>query len=234
MKWLTTPHELYISSEFRGVRQRLMLERVNAEGLLICEHCGKPILKDYECIAHHVNEVTLNNLNDIAITLNPDNIKLVHHHCHNVIHDRFGYSIKRVYLVWGAPCSGKTSFVMQNKGRNDLIIDMDAIWQAITGGSKYDKPDALRTQAFAVRDCLLDSVKTRAGKWATAYYVTTEPRKAARDRLCAKLGAEPLYIPCTRAEALERLASDPERAGFEQQWTEYINKFFESVEVDAL
>lgn len=233
MKWLTTPHELYISSEFRGLREQLMHERVNEEGLLICEHCGKPILRGYECIAHHVIEVTQSNLNDVAITLNPDNIKLVHHHCHNEIHDRFGYAFKRVYLVWGAPCSGKTSFVMQSKGRNDLIIDMDAIWQAITGGSKYDKPDALRTQAFAVRDCLLDSVKTRAGKWATAYYVTTEPRKAARDRLCAKLGAEPLYIPCTREEALERLASDPEREGFEHQWAEYINNFFDNMEEDA-
>ena len=232
MKWLTTPHELYISSEFRSLREQLMHERVNDEGLLICEHCGKPILKGYECIAHHVIEVTLSNLNDPAITLNPANIKLVHHHCHNIIHDRFGYSFKRVYVVWGSPCSGKTSFVMQNKGRNDLIIDMDAIWQAITGGNKYDKPDALRTQAFAVRDCLLDSVKTRAGRWATAYFITTEPRKAARDRLCMKLGAEPLYIPCTRAEALERLARDPERAGFEQQWAEYINNFFDNMEVD--
>lgn len=233
MKWLTTPHELYTSGEFRGLRAQLMAERVNSDGLLICEHCGRPILKDFECIAHHVIEVTLANLNDAAITLNPDNIKLVHHKCHNIIHDRFGYSVKRVYLVWGAPCSGKTSFVMQNKGRNDFIIDMDAIWRAITGGEKYDKPDALRTQAFAVRDSLLDTVKTRAGKWATAYYVTTEPRKAARDRLCAKLGAEPLYIPCTRDEALDRLARDPERAAYVVQWAEYINNFFDNVEVDA-
>ena len=233
MKWLTTPHELYISSEFRRMRAQLMQERVNAEGILICEHCGLPIVRDYECIAHHVKEVTLNNLNDAEITLNPDNIKLVHHHCHNIIHDRFGYSFKRVYVIWGAPCSGKNTFVMQNKGRNDLVIDMDAIWQAITGGSKYDKPDALRTQAFAVRDCLLDTVKTRAGKWATAYYITTEPRRAARDRLCAKLGAEPIYIPCTRAEALDRLARDPERAGYEVQWAEYINSFFDNMEDDT-
>lgn len=230
MRWLTTQHELYVSSEFRGLREQLMHERINAEGLLICEHCGKPIINDYECIAHHVVEVTESNLNDVSITLNPANIKLVHHKCHNIIHKRFGYTCKRVYLVWGAPCSGKTSFVLQSKERNDLIIDMDAIWQAITGGSKYDKPDALRTQAFAVRDCLLDSVKTRAGKWSTAYYVTTEPRRAARDRLCAKLGAEPLYIPCTKAEALERLAKDAERQDVQQQWQDYIEKWFADFE----
>ena len=230
MKWLTTPHELYVSTEFRQLRQQLMLERVNSEGLLICAHCHKPILRDYECIAHHVIEVTVNNLNDIAITLNPDNIQLVHHACHNEIHERFGCYFKRVYLIWGAPCSGKSSFALQNKGRNDLIIDMDLLWQAITGGSKYDKPDALKTQVFALRDCLLDNVKTRAGKWAAAYYVTTEPHRAARDRLCAKLGAEPIYIPCTKEEALERLHKDAEREDVQQEWQGYIEKWFAEYE----
>lgn len=233
MKWLTTPHELYISSEFRQLRQQLMVERVNAEGFVVCEYCGKPIIRGHECIAHHVEEVTLANLNDAAITLNPENIQLVHHACHNAIHDRFGYSYKKVYLVWGAPCSGKSTFVMKNKGRNDLIIDIDLLWQAITGGVKYDKPDALKTQAFQLRDCLIDSVKTRAGKWATAYYITTEPRKAARDRLCAKLGAEPIHIPCTRAEALDRLAKDEQRKEYVQQWAGYINKFFDEMEADG-
>lgn len=232
MKWLTTPHELYISREFRQLREQLMLERVDAEGNIVCAHCGKPIVNGFECIAHHIIEVTAANLNDISITLNPDNIALVHHKCHNIIHDRFGYCFKRVYLVWGAPCSGKSSFAMQNKGRNDLVVDIDLLWQAITGGSKYDKPDALKTQAFMLRDCLLDSIKTRAGKWSAAYYVTTEPRKAARDRLCARLGAEPIYIPCTRVEALDRLANDPERAEYVPQWSEYINKFFDEFEED--
>lgn len=230
MKWLTTPHELYISGEFRQLRERLMHERVDAEGKIICAHCGKPIVKSHECIAHHVIEVTLSNLNDISITLNPDNIELVHHKCHNLHHNRFGYTYKRVYLIWGAPCSGKSSFVDENKGRNDLIVDIDLLWQAITGGKKYDKPDALKTQAFQLRDCLLDSVMTRAGKWATAYYLTTEPRKAARDRMCARLGAEAIYIPCTRDEALERLAHDPERADYAQQWAGYINNFFDEME----
>lgn len=230
MKWLTTPHELYISTEFRELRRQLMAERVNSEGVLLCAHCGKPILFDYDCIAHHIIEVTINNLNDPEITLNPNNIELVHHKCHNKHHKRFGYIQKRAYVVWGAPCSGKSSFVMQNKERDDLLIDIDLLWQAITGGEKYDKPDALKAQAFALRDCLLDSVKTRAGKWAAAYYVTTEPRRAARDRLCARLGAEPIYIPCTRDEALARLANDPERKEYAQQWAAYIDKFFEEME----
>ena len=156
---------------------------------------------------------------------------LVHLRCHNVIHDRFCYSQKKVYYIWGAPCSGKNTFVMQSKAANDLLVDMDALWQAVTGGEKYYKPDALKSNVFALRDTLLDQIKTRAGKWQTAYVLSTEPRKAARMRVCAAIGAEPIYIEASREQAIARLQADPEREKFVPQWTNYIDDFFENVEV---
>ena len=231
MRWFNTPHDLYISGEFKALRRGLMHDRVDAMGILRCEHCGKPILQSYDCIAHHVTEVTTANLNNPEITLNPENIKLVHHKCHNEIHARFGYTIRKVYFIWGSPCSGKNTYVNANKGHNDIIVDVDAIWQAITGGEKYFKPDALKTNVFMLRDALLEQIKTRAGKWQTAYIISGEPRKAARERLCASLGAEPIYIDCTKENALQHLANDPERKNYVQQWTQYIDNFFNNVEL---
>lgn len=231
MRWFKTAHELYTSTEFRELRAALMAERVDSEGVLRCEHCGQPILFDYDCIAHHEKEVTAANLNNAEITLNPANIKLVHLKCHNIIHDRFGYSQKKVYLVVGAPCSGKNTFVNASKGSNDIIVDMDALWQAITGGEKYYKPAALELNVFLLRKCLLEQIKMRTGKWQTAYVITTEPRKSARERLCAAIGAEEIFIKVEKAEALRRLESDETRKNVIPQWTEYINNFFEAVEV---
>ena len=107
---------------------------------------------------------------------------------------------------------------------------MDLIWQAVTGGEKYDKPDTLKTNVFMIRDALLEQVKTRAGKWATAYILSTEPRANARNRVCAALGAEPIYIEATKAEALERLSKDKERSNYITQWAGYIEKFFDELE----
>ena len=231
MKIYNTAHQFYNSTEFRTLRRELMNTRQDADGILRCAYCGKPLLVDYETIAHHVQEITAANLNNPEITLNPDNIQLVHLHCHNAIHGRFGYSVKKVYIVHGAPCAGKSTFVNAEKSRNDLIIDIDLIWNALTGGRGWDKPDELKANVFGVYNELLQQVKTRAGKWQTAYIVSAEPRRAKRDRMAAELNAEMIYIPCERSEALKRLQSDTSREGFRDKWTEYINNYFENEEV---
>jgi predicted kinase len=227
----TTLHSFYTSKEWRDFRHAVIAERIAPDGVLYDEYSGKPLLHDYDIILHHKEPLTLQNVNDYSISLNPSNIMIVSIKSHNEIHARFGgYWNRKVYYIWGSPCSGKNTFVMQNKGAADLIIDMDAIWQAITGGAKYDKPDALKQNAFMLRDALLEQVKTRAGKWQTAYILSTEPRASVRNRICNQLGAEQIYIECTKEEALQRLHNDAERAAVIPQWTEYINNFFENLE----
>ena len=101
-------------------RQVVIDERLNEEGLTICEHCGKPIVKAYDIILHHVEELTEENVNDISVSLNPANIMLVHHKCHNKIHHKLSRDMgsRKVYLVYGSPLSGKSTYVdsVKNKG----------------------------------------------------------------------------------------------------------------------
>ena len=169
----------------------------------------------------------MRNVNDYSISMNPDNIMLVHMRCHNAIHARFGFMAqKKVYYVYGAPCSGKSTFVQQNKGNSDLVVDIDLLWQAVTGGSLYDKPDALKTPVFALRDSLLDVVKTRNGKWQSAYIIEGGANKGMRERRIAALGAEDIFIDCDKETCLMRLASDEKRNGVQEQWKKYIDDWF--------
>ena len=46
---------------------------------------------DYEVIAHYKTPLTMQNVNDYSVSLNPENIMLVTHKAHNEIHSRFGY-----------------------------------------------------------------------------------------------------------------------------------------------
>lgn len=228
MKFFTSLDQFYLSDEWRGLRAALISDRADPkDGLVRCAHCGQPIVKLYECIGHHTKELTMQNVNDYSISLNPDMIELVHLKCHNVIHARFGYScMKKVYYVYGAPCSGKSSFVFANKGNSDLIVDIDLLWQAVTGGQLYEKPDALKTPVFALRDSLLDLVKTRTGKWERAFVIEGGARKGDRERRIAALGAEPIYIDTDRETCLMRLASDEKRANVREQWAKYIEEWF--------
>ena len=82
-------YNFYRSKQWENLLQVLRNERIDAEGNIICAHCGKPIVRKYDCIGHHVIELTEENYTDANISLNPENIKLVHHRCHNLIHNKF-------------------------------------------------------------------------------------------------------------------------------------------------
>lgn len=226
----TSLSQFYTSDVWKNLRLQLIDERTNKkDGILYCEHSGKPIVKAYDIVAHHKIPLTMANVNDFNISLNPDNIMLVSHKSHNEIHARFGYCAQRkVYYVYGAPCSGKTTFVNSIKGNSDLVVDMDNIWECITGGPRYEKPDALLKDFLAVRNCLFDAVKTRLGRWERSFVIEGGANKADRERKIALLGAEAIYIDTDKNTCLLRLASDEKRSKAQKElWKKYIDTWFE-------
>lgn len=214
MRAFENASQFYTSREWRLFRAMLMQERTNEEGLLLCEHCGKPILKPADCIAHHVEEIDGRNLNDAAITLNPGNIMLVHASCHNEIHDRFGGRLKpwqrKAYVVFGPPMGSAGEYVRRAKGKGDLVLDVDALWEALTMDDALAKPTTLNGVIFPVRDLILDKVRVRAGSWQRAWITSSEAYPSARQRLVDRLGGEPIYLDDTEEECLGRLHADPE------------------------
>lgn len=217
-----TIHDLYVSKEFRSLRLQLMHERTAGDGMLYCEHCRRPIVEPYDCIAHHKVEVTMGNLWDMDVTLNPDNIALVHHRCHNEIHRRFGRIIRKVYMVWGAPRAGKTTYVAQVRDEGDMVVDIDSIWRCL-GDDALAKPDALKPVVFSIRDAMYQAILTRMGRWANAYVITTRPDR----RLADRMGAEMIYIPADRETCLARCKN--------AIWGRFVNDWFDHppVEVDS-
>ena len=217
----STTH-FYKSDEWEFFRLTVINDRRTEDGLIICEHCGKPILKAYDLILHHIEPLTNTNVNDYDIALNPANIMIVHHGCHNEIHERFGTLPSRhIYLVYGAPCSGKSGYVSKVAGRHDIIVDMDSIFECITNNDRYDKPDSIKSVAFGVRDSLLDAIKVRRGKWINAYIIGGYPMASERERLASIYGAEEIFIDVDKDECLLRCVDRP------KEWMEYVESWFE-------
>lgn len=228
MRIFNSLSQFYNSDEWRNFRKQLIYERTNTtDGILYDEFDGKPLINSYDIVLHHKKPLTMQNVNDPSVSFNPENIMIVSQRSHNEIHGRFGYVTQRkVYYVFGAPCSGKTTFVNNVKGNSDLIIDMDNIWQSLTG-KRYEKPDALKQIAFMLRDNLYQAVKTRAGKWERCYIITGGAVKGIREREIEAFGAEPIFIDTDKETCFKRLTNDRERT--EQQkkeWAKYIEKWF--------
>lgn len=215
----------YSCKDWIKLLQVIKMERINEDGQIICWHCGKPIVNKYDCIGHHTIFLTEDNVNDTEISLNPDLIQLVHHRCHNKIHNKLGYTKKEIFLVYGSPFAGKATWVKQNAESGDLIVNIDNIWQCVSGLKKYEKPPCLNAIVFGVRDYLMDSVKVRRGRWNNAYIVGGFPLINERERLVKELGAREIYIESSREECLTRLEKC-EDGRDKTEWKKYIEDWW--------
>lgn len=220
-----TLSDFYRSKEWREFRQVVIAERTKADGFVYDEITGKPIVKAYDIILHHKTELTLENVNDYDISLNPDNIQVVSFRTHNEIHARFGTYTRHVYLVYGCPLSGKTSYVQERAGIHDVIIDVDKIYACISNNPLYVKSGRLYECMEAVRRALLDCIKYKRGKYINAWIIGGFPFKGERERIAAEYGAEEVFIDCTQEEALARLQAVQDGRDI-QEWKKYIDVWF--------
>lgn len=216
---MLTLDTFYKSKEWESLVGQLKLDRLDDNGQIICECCGKPITRKYDCIGHHKIELDEKNVNDYSISLNPDTIMLVHFRCHNRIHSRFDGFRQQVYLVYGPPCAGKTTWVQDVCNKDDLIIDIDRIWESICTSDRYHKPKRLTANVFGIRDTLLDQVKIRKGMWRNAYIIGTYPLRTDRDRICDLLRAREVFIFEEKAVCMGRAEDD--------NWRKYIEDWFD-------
>ncbi len=215
----------YTSKAWTTFRAQLMQERTNEDGLIVCEHCGKPILKKYDCIAHHKIELTEENVNDARIALNPENVALIHLRCHNEEHERFSGFRQQIFIVYGSPCAGKNTYVRMNAHKDDLILDMDAIYRAVSLCEIHEKPKRLTPVAFAIRDAIIETIRIRRGMWRNAWILTTKTGLELT-REAERLGARLIHIDTEKAECMRRLAEHPNGRDV-KAWTGYIEDYFE-------
>lgn len=227
--------KFYKSNEWKIFRENYILEKTTEEGKIKCEECGKEITEPKERQLHHIHELTPLNIYDVNITMNADNILLLCQQCHNKKHNRYckGAKPKKIekgiYIVYGPPLSGKTTYVLENKGERDLVIDMDRLFEAVTLLDRYNKPDALKYNVLAIRNTLIDNIKTRYGNFESAWIVGGYADRYEREKLASDLGAELIFIEATKEECYEKLTSvEDKRKDEANDWILYINKWFDN------
>ena len=214
-----TLYDFYRSPQWEKFREVVILERQNDHGETICEYCKQPIIKKYDIILHHITHLTLNNVNNYDISLNSQNIMIVHHKCHNILHNRLGNFVKKVYLIHGAPFSGKKSYVDNLATENDLIVDITRIYNSVNNF----ECKMLSTVVFNIYNLLIDTIKTRNGKWWRAYVIRNLPYKGDRERLQRELGAELIFIDTNKEDCLKRAKNKDDIKLVEDYFSKYYD-----------
>lgn len=242
MKRYENTAQFYKSQDWSDCKAQVTQERLK-NGALYCEHCGQLIVKNFNPAAnnnagaivfHHKTYLNNYNVNDASIAINPANIMVLHWKCHNEIHERFGYNSgnnqpeKKVYLITGASCSGKTTWVKERLQPNDIVLDIDDIWEMVSGQQRYTKPNSLKPVIFRLRDELKELISKGAGTWRNAYIIESLPSPTDRNREADKYKAfnvEVVTMSATQEECLQRLHENPNGRNV-NAYESYIKEYF--------
>ena len=241
MKTYDNTTQFYNGQDWANCKAQVTQERLKG-GALYCEHCGKIILKSFNpnaknnkgaVVYHHKIYLTNQNVNDASISINPANIAILHWQCHNEVHGRFnGAAVaveRKVYLVTGAPLSGKTTFVRERMQEGDLVFDIDDLWQMLSGQERYIKPNTLKTMVFNLRLAVKEQIAKGAGGWRNAYIIESLPLATDRKREAERYKAhntEIITMEASREECLNRLYTMPNGRDI-KSYEEYINNYFD-------
>lgn len=234
--------QFYRGEDWAKCKAQVIQQRLK-DGALICEHCGKIILKSFNpnernnrnaAVFHHKIYLNNFNVNDASISINPDNIAVLHWQCHNEVHNRFnGVAANRierkVYIITGPSCSGKTTFVRERIQEGDIVLDIDDLWEMVSGQPRYIKPNALKPIIFNLRNEIKDQIAKGVGTWRNAYIIESLPLATDRKREVERYKAhnvELITMEATKEECLNRLMLNPSGRNI-KDYERYIINYFE-------
>lgn len=241
----------YNSAAWQNTRDAYVAERMSVDGGL-CEECREAAGEEL----HHIVPLTPANIGDYAVTLDPENLKWLCKDCHFKAHremiaercermrgggkilrdgcyiDENGFLQKqKVFVVWGAPASGKSTYVAAHKQAGDLVVDLDLLKAALYGKTERCEAcgDNLLPLAVSIRDFILVQVRRGAVDCKNVWVIASLPKRSERNALRESLNAELVYIESNYHECIRRAGLDSSRR--DRDFQRYIiDKWFEAVE----
>lgn len=117
-------------------------------------------------------------------------------------------------ILCGPPASGKSSYLREHQGPNDLVIDLDAIMSGLSGLSEHQTSKEWLTPALDQRNAMLRSLHTDTTH-NRAWFIISAPDPVERMQWARMLKARVVVLDTPLAECARRIKADPTRKGQE-------------------
>jgi HK97 family phage prohead protease len=128
-------------------------------------------------------------------------------------------------IVYGAPCSGKTTYVRENIGKDDIVYDYDEISRAITYGQYHlSKRELTHQYVIDFRLSMINRLKNETAinnAWFITSFLTDTFQEYVKD-----FNPEYIKMDISQDECLARLEKDDMRPD-KEAWTEKIAEWFQ-------
>ena len=138
---------------------------------------------------------------------------------------------KKVYIINGAPGSGKTTYVQKIKTPNDLVVDFDYICAALNGTDKlYQDYKPFFNVAISLREELYRMIASRYGNWGNAYVILTESNRVRLQSIAQQLDANIITMPTTLEQCINNILADDRRKGQEDKFIKLAKEWYKDRE----
>ena len=180
---------------------------------------GTPYIQTKKLQVHHI--IPIDERPDLAytnvnlITVSPRTHDLFKITCeqegvdYSVVEKLLSSQPTRCTVVSGAPGSGKSYYVSQHKGKDDLVWDLDLICEALQGELKYGNlHDPVLGIAIKLRDTVFNDIIRGKGRYDYAWVITSESDPKQVSDLCMRLGARHKHINTPLETCLKNIDGD--------------------------
>ena len=134
--------------------------------------------------------------------------------------------VPKVIVVYGPTGSGKSTYVNDHRGDNDVTFDFDSIMQSLSGKPSHQKNDNLISYCTDIRRLILDK-SLRQSKVDTTWVVVTSPDDDFRNSL-RDIPVQYVEMETPKDECLKRVSEDPLRQDVLEDTKKVIERYFEN------
>jgi predicted kinase len=131
-----------------------------------------------------------------------------------------------VKIVYGAPCSGKSTYVREKIKENDIVFDYDAITRALTNSQQHlSKREVSHRYVLDIKLTLIKRYRMGSKAkdlWIISTFLTDSFKKYVHD-----LKPEYIKMDVSMEECLARLDKDEMRPD-KEEWKQKIIEWFET------
>lgn len=95
-----------------------------------------------------------------------------------------------IYLIYGPPCGGKSTYITNHMKRGDLVCDVDLLFAAISNQDLHNADLYIHEIALQLKENLLDIIKNRQGTWNDAYVVSLANTPQKLEKAMKRINAD--------------------------------------------
>ncbi|MFD4258225.1 hypothetical protein ACFWR9_11490 [Streptomyces sp. NPDC058534] len=132
-----------------------------------------------------------------------------------------------IVLVAGPPCAGKNRYISEHADPDDLILDLDALSEAMSLAGTYEFIDAHLPIVTEARDAALERLLLGNHQVRRCWIISTAPERKRRAYYRDRYGARSVVLWWSEETCLLRAMNERP-----PQWQEYVRRWFDRYEQD--